>query len=97
MSADFAGILLLVAEAATEIAAESGDNKAIVGDKGFEIRNALCVHIFGSHFTPGSVDLYALSAYLGSLFDCGRDIGTEAVDYNAYRKSAHLNLSLNNY
>ena len=83
---DSPGVLLFVAEAAAEIAAESGDNESVVLNELAEIRALGADKLLGRHFAAGGIDLDALRADLGSLFDRRRDIRAEAVNNNAYWK-----------
>lgn len=83
---DSPGVLLFVAEAAAEIAAESGDNESVVLNELAEIRALGADKLLGRHFAAGGIDLDALRTDLGGLFDRRRDIRAEAVNNNAYWK-----------
>ena len=74
-----------------QVAAESGDYKAVVLDHFKEVLPLLAHQVFGGHFAVSGVDLNALSADFNGFFQCSGNVHPEGIENDTNGELIHKN------
>ena len=86
-------VCLSVCKAVAEIAAQSGDDKAVGLDEIEKFAALFRGQLLRRHRSVGGVDLESVCADLDRLEHSGADVGLEGIEYNADLKKSHIKTS----